>query len=55
MARGDSRDADIHRIRSVYGFRCFVTFILDKLIADSKNDGSGHPNLCSTRNRLRSA
>lgn len=53
MARGDSRDAAIHKIRSAYGFRCSVTTIINKLIDDHKNGGNGHPNLVSLRNRLR--
>ena len=53
IRRGYTRDANIHRIRSVYGFQVSGTRIIDKVIDDFKNDGHGHPNLVDITSRLR--
>ena len=53
MRRGHTRNAAINKIRSVYGWRCSVTQIINFLIHGFKDGGNGHPNLVDIRNRLR--
>ena len=45
IATGMSRDAAINRIRNAYGWRCSVTQIINFIIANHQNGGTGHPNL----------
>ena len=51
--RGESKNSAIHKIRQVYGYRSSVTKIIDGLIDDHKNGGTGNPNLINLRPFLR--
>ena len=51
--RGESKDSAIHKIRQVYGYRSSVTKIIEGLIDDHKNGGTGDPNLINLRPFLR--
>ena len=53
MANGMSRDAAINRIRGAYGWRCSVTQIINFIIANHQNGGTGHPNLVDLSPYLR--
>ena len=53
MERGDTRDAAINKIRSAYGWRASVTKIIDSIIANHQNGGTGHPNLINLTPYLR--
>ena len=53
IRRGDTRNSAINKIRGAYGWRCSVTQIINFLIHDFKDGGTGHANLVNISNRLR--
>ena len=53
MERGDTRDAAIRKIKRAYGFRCSIAEIIDSVIRDHKDGGTGHVQLVNLSPFLR--